>query len=99
MNFADLHLDVAALCKAYGVKTMAVFGSFARGDATKDSDLDVVVEFAGEDRLFDRFMGLKEDIEASAGRPVDLLTRGSLRNPVFERIVNREQLHVWTSAA
>ncbi len=99
MNFSDLHLDVAALCKTYGVKTMAVFGSFARGDATKDSDLDVLVEFAGEDRLFDRFMGLKETLEGSTGRTVDLLTPGSLRNPVFQRIVNRELVPVWTSAA
>lgn len=98
MNFSDLHLDVAPLCKTYGVKTMAVFGSFARGDATNDSDLDVVVEFAGEDRLFDRFMGLKETLEASTGRTVDLLTEGSLRNPVLLRIVKREQLPVWTSA-
>ena len=99
MNFTDLHLDVTALCKAYGVKHMAVFGSFARGDAGMDSDLDVVVEFAGEDRLFDRFMGLKETLEASTGRTVDLLTRSSMRNPVFQRILNRELLPVWTSAA
>ena len=99
MNFSDLQLDVAAVCKKYGVKTMAVFGSFARGDARSDSDLDMLVEFDGEDSLFDRFMGLKETLEASAGRAVDLLTPASLRNPVFQRIVKREQLPVWTSAA
>jgi uncharacterized protein len=99
MNFNDLHLDLAPLCRACRVKSLAVFGSFARGDAGPQSDLDLLVEFAGEDHLFDRMMDLKCGLEAAAGRPVDLLTAGSLRNPVFRRVVSREQIPVWTSAA
>src|SRR3954468_11330035 len=77
MTFADLKLDLPALCMAHGVKRLEVFGSFARGDAREDSDLDVLVEFEGQERYFDRFMGLKEALERSAGRRVDLLTSTS----------------------
>jgi predicted nucleotidyltransferase len=99
MNFSDLHLDVAPLCRRHRVQSLAVFGSFARGDARVDSDLDMLVEFAGDDHLFDRFTGLQSDLESVAGRRVDLLTAQSLRNPVFRRVVAREQLPVWTNAA
>lgn len=95
MTFADLKLDLQALCAAHGVKTLEVFGSFARGDAREDSDLDLLVEFDGQDKYFDRFMGLKEALEAGARRPVDLLTGSSLRNPVFRRVVAREKVPVW----
>lgn len=97
MTFADLKLDLPALCAAHGVKSLEVFGSFARGDAREDSDLDVLVEFEGQDGYFDRFMGLKEALETGARRRVDLLTSGSLRNPVFKRVIAREKVPVWTS--
>lgn len=97
MTFADLKLDLRALCTAHGVKRLEVFGSFARGDARPDSDLDMLVEFEGHERYFDRFMGLKEALESSARRRVDLLTSGSLRNPVFQRVLSREKVPVWTS--
>jgi predicted nucleotidyltransferase len=99
MTFADLKLDLPELCASHGVKRLEVFGSFARGDARQDSDLDLLVEFEGQDRYFDRFMGLKEDLEAGAQRRVDLLTIGSLRNPVFKRVVEREKVPVWMSPA
>ncbi|MFZ4763474.1 MAG: nucleotidyltransferase family protein [Roseimicrobium sp.] len=99
MTFADLQLDLPAVCTAHGVKSLEVFGSFARGDARDDSDLDVLVEFDGQDRYFDRFMGLKEALEAAAHRRVDLLTSQSLRNPVFKRVIAREKVPVWKSNA
>ena len=97
MTFADLKLDLPVLCAAHGVKSLEVFGSFARGDAREDSDLDVLVEFEGQEKYFDRFMGLKEALESGAGRRVDLLTGGSLRNPVFKRVIEREKVPVWKS--
>jgi predicted nucleotidyltransferase len=58
----------------------------------------MLVEFDGTERYFDRFMGLKEALEAGAHRPVDLLTSKSLRNSVFKRMVEREKVPVWTRA-
>ena len=48
-----------------------------------------LVEFDDEPtRLFDRYFGLKESLEALYGRPVDLVSAGSLRNPFFIAAVN-----------
>jgi predicted nucleotidyltransferase len=76
---------------------LEVFGSFARGDARADSDLDLLVEFQGEERYFDRFMGLKQDLETQLNRKVDLLTSRSLRNPIFKRVIQAEKTPVWTT--
>ena len=58
---------------AFGVKRLAIFGSVARGEATSDSDVDVLVEFEGP-ATFDQYMRLKGFLEEALGRPVDLLT-------------------------
>jgi len=51
---------------------MAVFGSVARGVASIDSDVDILVEFEGA-LTFDRFMDTKFYLEDLLGRHVDLV--------------------------
>lgn len=75
----DSHVaEIPKLCRRYGVARLELFGS-AAGDAfdPRRSDLDFLVEFdADSSRLFDRYFGLKESLEALYGRPVDLVTDG-----------------------
>jgi predicted nucleotidyltransferase len=73
-----LNADAPSLRKKYGVKSLAVFGSMARGDDHEGSDVDVLVAFEGK-ATFDNFMGLKLDLEDLFGRRVDLLTPKCLR--------------------
>ena len=47
--------------RSYGVRRLGLFGSYARGEASKASDLDFVVEF--ETKSFDAYMNLKEFLE------------------------------------
>ena len=77
---------------AFHVKSLAVFGSVARGEARPDSDIDVLVEFDGPAR-FDSYMDLKLFLEELLGRPVDLLTRNGVR-PELRPYVEREAVHV-----
>jgi predicted nucleotidyltransferase len=72
-----LKAEAPGLRPKYGVKTLALFGSVARGDDHEGSDVDVLIEFAGP-ATFSNFMGLKLDLEDLFGRPVDLLTPDSL---------------------
>lgn len=61
-----------------GVVSLAVFGSVARGEATEESDIDFLVEFAGSATL-SRYMDLKLLLEDLFGPRVDLVTRKALR--------------------
>ncbi len=75
-----------------GVKTLAVFGSMARGDDRESSGADILVTFEGK-ATFDNFMGLKLDLEDLLGRPVDLGTPETLR-PEMQAGIERDLIHV-----
>ena len=59
--------------KQRGVKSLAVFGSTARGEASAESDLDLLVEFECPVGFFD-FLSLKGTLEEYTGCRVDLVT-------------------------
>lgn len=67
------------------VTSVKIFGSFARGEQNKKSDLDVLVDYSRPPNLFD-FVGLKYEIEDAPGRKVDLITEFSLRPELRESI-------------
>jgi uncharacterized protein len=87
-----LNAEAPALKTKYAVKSLAVFGSMARGDDREDSDVDVLVEFEGK-ATFDNFMGLKLDLEELFGRKVDLGTVKTLR-PEMRANVERDLIRV-----
>src|SRR3954452_7062400 len=87
-----LTAEAPGLRQKYGVKSLAVFGSMARGDDHEGSDVDVLVTFEGK-ATFDNFMGLKLDLEDLFGRRVDLGTPNTLR-PEMRARVEKDLLHV-----
>ncbi|OGA46131.1 MAG: DNA polymerase III subunit beta [Betaproteobacteria bacterium RIFCSPLOWO2_12_FULL_62_58] len=91
--------EVIDLCRRYGVRRLELFGSAATGAFEPErSDLDFLVEFdANPSKLFDRYFGLKESLEALYGRRVDLVTVGSLRNPYFIESINETRQLVYAA--
>jgi hypothetical protein len=63
---------------ALGARRIGVFGSFARGEARDDSDVDVFVEFEDDKRTDDNFFALHELLENLLGRRVELVTDKAL---------------------
>ncbi len=74
------------------VKSLAVFGSVARGEARSKSDVDILVEFSNTPD-FDRYMDLKFFLEDLLKRRVDLVTPDVLR-PRIRPNVEREAVRV-----
>lgn len=70
----------------YGVKSLAVFGSVARDEATPTSDIDLLVEFEGI-ATFDRYMDLKFYLEDNLGCKVDLVTKKMLKPKIQETVL------------
>ncbi len=58
----------------YGVRSLSIFGSYARGEQTAESDLDLLVEFDRVPGMLG-FVGLAHTLEDRLGLPVDLATR------------------------
>ena len=87
-----LNAEAPGLKQKYGVKSLAVFGSMARGDDHEGSDVDILVTFKGP-ATFRRFMGLKLELQDLFDRRVDLLTPMCLR-PEMEAEMEKEMIHV-----
>jgi predicted nucleotidyltransferase len=84
----------AQLCRQYGVKRLAVFGSALRADFDSEhSDLDFLVEFQPlpPGGYADTYFGLLEDLERLFGRRVDLVVESAIKNPYFRESVTRSQ--------
>lgn len=79
------------VCRAYGTRRISLFGSFARGDAGPDSDVDVLVEFAQPTGLL-AFVRLERELSEALGRPVDLLTEEAISRHLREEILQSRQV-------
>ena len=73
--------------KRYGVKKIGVFGSYARGEQTETSDIDLLVEF--ENPTFDNFMDLLFFLEDLFGKDVDLITTSGM-SPYIRPNIEKE---------
>lgn len=65
----------------FGVKSLRLFGSVARGEASAGSDVDLLVDFE-ESPSFSSFMKLRIFLEDLLGAKVDLVTERGLKDPV-----------------
>ena len=77
-----LQLDaqqIAAFCRRRHIRRLALFGSVLRDDFGPGSDVDVLVEFEPGARIGWDFIVIQDELAALFGRPVDLLTPGSIR--------------------
>lgn len=87
LNVLRAHKET--LAERFGVTELALFGSFARDQATDDSDVDVLVRFDVPPN-WQRYFGAQGYLEDLLGRPVDLATNQDLRveiRPYVEREV------------
>jgi len=75
----------------YPIHRLALFGSFARGEATEDSDVDVLVEV--EPSIGLRFITLAEQLETLLGRQVDLVSRRAIK-PAMWNLIEPELIDV-----
>ncbi|MHA1237988.1 MAG: nucleotidyltransferase family protein [Candidatus Odinarchaeia archaeon] len=90
-------LEILRMCKGelkkkFGVKKLELFGSYVRGEASGESDIDIIVEFEETPDFF-KFVQLERHLESILGVKVDLLTRESI-SPYLRKYVGREVILV-----
>jgi predicted nucleotidyltransferase len=83
--------------KALGVKRLGLFGSFARMQQDRNSDIDVLVEFEPSQKTFDNFIHLAFFLEDLFGRRVELVTPEAL-SPYIGPHIMREVEYVTLDA-
>lgn len=80
-----------ALSKKFKIRSMALFGSFARGDAGPDSDVDILVDVDPSIGL--EFVSLAERIQEALGLPVDLVSSRAVK-PAYRKEIESELIYV-----
>ncbi|RPJ07376.1 MAG: nucleotidyltransferase [Spirochaetaceae bacterium] len=85
----NLILENKQLLKAQGVEKIGIFGSYARGDFTSDSDLDIVVVFLKGRKTMKSYMDVYDIIETTTGKKVDLLTIEAI-SPFIKPYIEKE---------
>lgn len=82
---ALLRAALPALREEWPIRSLALFGSRVRDDATADSDLDVLVEFARPIPL-SSFLALEERLAVITGLRVDLVSAAALKPHIGARV-------------
>lgn len=76
---------IVEICRCNNIYYCAVFGSFARGEATGESDVDLLVKFSKP--IGWAFYGIAEDLETALGRKVDLATENMIGKRIRESVM------------
>ena len=90
MTLHDLQLpieldELRAILAKYGVVSAGVFGSYARGEGQKNSDLDLLVTYPPKMTLF-KVIDLHEELEKATGSRVDLVSAKYIKPRLASRI-------------
>jgi predicted nucleotidyltransferase len=89
---AELKTFKVSQQKKYGIITLGVFGSYARGEETELSDVDIVLVTETPD-LFN-IVHIKEDLEKKLCLPVDIVRLREKMNPFLKKRIKREAVYV-----
>lgn len=89
-TIAQIKRKIMPILKRFGVSKAALFGSVARGEERKDSDIDILVDIQKDISLLE-FVGLKQELEDALGHPVDLVEYCTIK-PILKDRILREQV-------
>lgn len=88
LEYIHKHIvSIGIIAAKYGATDIRVFGSVANGTATKNSDIDFLVELEPGRSLFD-LIGMKQELEAVLSFPVDVVTFASLPKRKRQAIID-----------
>ncbi|MDE3046697.1 MAG: nucleotidyltransferase family protein [Verrucomicrobiota bacterium] len=92
-RFSKMKALIVSILKKNGVKRASLFGSFARGEATKKSDVDLLIEFRGKKKDLLDHISLIQELEEALHRKVDVLTYKYI-HPALKKQILAEQVRI-----
>ena len=75
-----------SLFQKYGIRNLAIFGSYARSEQNENSDIDIMVEFNRPVGM--EFIELAEDLENILHKNVDLVSKNGIKPKYYKSIEN-----------
>lgn len=93
MTTSTIKKQIVPILKRQGVLKAAIFGSFARGEETKKSDIDLLVKVP-KNKTFLDIAGLKVELEDKLGREVDIVEYDAIR-PIMRKQVLKDKKDIY----
>jgi|SRR6056297_4127486 len=100
MSIIDQNMDkIRKLCEQHYVSQLSVFGSILTDKFTKNSDIDLLVDFSNIDlqNYADNYFSLKQALEEIFRRQVDLLEDKAIRNPYLRQSIEASKRLLYES--
>lgn len=91
LGIMDMRMRLGPVASDYGIKRLYLFGSFAKGTATEESDVDLLVE-KGRPLSLVKLSGLRQRCEEVLERPVDIVTTSGIAEDFQNEIAGTEIL-------
>ncbi|MFW6283111.1 MAG: nucleotidyltransferase family protein [Minisyncoccales bacterium] len=85
----EIKKKISPILKEYGVTKAAVFGSYAKEENSKESDIDILVKIEADISLLD-FVELKQKLEDKLNKKVDLVEYQTIKPSLREEILNTQ---------
>jgi hypothetical protein len=96
LSIDEIRDKICPICEKYKVEKVWLFGSYARGEAREDSDVDFHVKTTEEMRFLE-LGGLYADLEEALGKEIDMITRIPEEYKIFKKYVEREEILIYDS--
>jgi Predicted nucleotidyltransferases len=93
MDQSEIKNIILSHLKEYDPLKVGIFGSFARGDNKKGSDIDILVEFKESPSLL-TLIKLENDLSEILGVKVDLVTTGALKNKRIKKSIKKDLINI-----
>ena len=85
--------ELDKLCKKYSIKELAVFGSYAKGHQTQDSDLDILVDFKSFEGIsLITLSKIRYNLMSIFDKEVDLVTKNGLKEMIRDEVINTSKV-------
>ena len=104
-KWEEIRRRITPVAEKYKLSAVYLFGSYARGEATSESDIDLLVDLTGSTVVGLNYVSLYDDLRDALETDIDLVTTESLEQPTtrrgrlhFREAVNRERMMIYGAA-
>lgn len=93
LTIKEIKERIKPVIEKHHIKDVYLFGSYARGEATRDSDVDIYCDKGDADTLF-KMSSLKEELENALNKNVDIVTIGSQMHDYFKKQLEEDMIKI-----
>ena len=94
LTIKQIRERIKPVVEKHDIKEVYLFGSYARGEATSESDVDLYCDAGNVETLYNH-VDIVEELENALGKKVDLIFIGADMHPFFKEQLNKDKLRIW----